>query len=35
MIKSGRMRWKEHESLMRKKRNAYKVVVGKPEEKNQ
>jgi hypothetical protein len=33
MIKSRRMRWAEHVARMRAKRNAYRVLVGKPEEK--
>jgi hypothetical protein len=32
-IKSRRMRWAGHVALMRKKRNVYKVLVGKPEGK--
>jgi hypothetical protein len=33
MIKSRRMRRAGHVARMRKKRNAYKILVGKPEEK--
>jgi hypothetical protein len=33
MIKSRRMRWAEHVSRMGEKRNAYRILVGKPEEK--
>jgi hypothetical protein len=33
MIKSRRMRWAEHVAPMRAKRNAYRVLVGKPEGK--
>jgi hypothetical protein len=31
MIKSRRMRWAGHVARMGKKRNAYRVLVGKPE----
>jgi hypothetical protein len=31
IIKSRRMRWVEHELGMREKRNAYTILVGKPE----
>jgi hypothetical protein len=31
MIKSRRMRWAGHVARMGKKRNAYRIVVGKPE----
>jgi hypothetical protein len=33
MVKSRRMRWTGHAARMRKKRNAYKILVGKPEGK--
>jgi hypothetical protein len=33
MIKSRRMRWVVHEACMGQMRNAYKILVGKPEEK--
>jgi hypothetical protein len=33
MIKRRRMRWAEHVAGMRKKRNSYRVLVGKPEGK--
>jgi hypothetical protein len=33
MIKSRRMRWTGHVALMGEKRNAYRVLVGKPEGK--
>jgi hypothetical protein len=33
MIKSRRMRWAGHVARMGKKRNAYKILVGKPEGK--
>jgi hypothetical protein len=33
MIKSRRMRWTEHVARMGEKRNAYRILVGKPEEK--
>jgi hypothetical protein len=33
MIKSRRMRWAGHVAWMRLKRNVYKLLVGKPEEK--
>jgi hypothetical protein len=33
MIKSRRMRWTGHIALMGKKRNAYRILVGKPERK--
>jgi hypothetical protein len=31
MIKSRRMRWAGHVARMREKRNAYRILVGKPE----
>jgi hypothetical protein len=31
MIKSRRMRWAEHVAGMGEKRNAYRVLVGRPE----
>jgi hypothetical protein len=33
MIKSRRMRWAAHVALMEAKRNAYRILVGKPERK--
>jgi hypothetical protein len=33
MIKSRRMRWAGHVARMREKRNAYRILVGKPEER--
>jgi hypothetical protein len=33
MIKSRRMRWASHVTRMRTKRNAYRILVGKPEGK--
>jgi hypothetical protein len=33
MIKSKRMRWAENVARMVKKRNAYRILVGEPEEK--
>jgi hypothetical protein len=33
MIKSRKMRWAGHVACMGKKRNAYRIVVGKPEGK--
>jgi hypothetical protein len=33
IIKSRRMRWAEHVALMGEKRNVYRLLVGKPEEK--
>jgi hypothetical protein len=33
MIKSRRMRWAGHVACMREKRNAYRILVGKPEGK--
>jgi hypothetical protein len=33
MIKSRRMRWVGHVAGMREKRNAYRIMVGKPEGK--
>jgi hypothetical protein len=33
MIKSRRMRWAGHVARMRKKRNAYMILVGNPEGK--
>jgi hypothetical protein len=35
LIKSRRMRWTEHEARMGAKRNAYKILAGKPEGKRQ
>jgi hypothetical protein len=32
-IKSRRMRWAERTARMREMRNAYNILVGKPEEK--
>jgi hypothetical protein len=32
VTKSGRMRWAGHVAQMRKMRNAYNILVGKPEE---
>jgi hypothetical protein len=32
MIKSRRMRWAGHVTCMEDKRNAYRILVGKPEE---
>jgi hypothetical protein len=34
IIKSRRMRWAGHVARMGEKRNAYRLVVGKPEGKN-
>jgi hypothetical protein len=34
MVKSRRMRWAEHVAGMGEKRNAYRILVGKPEERN-
>jgi hypothetical protein len=34
MIKSRRMRWVGHVALMGEKRNAYRILVGKPEGKS-
>jgi len=34
VINSRRMRWDEHVALMKEKRNAYNVFVGKSEGKN-
>jgi hypothetical protein len=34
MIKSRRMRWAEHVARMGEKRNAYRILVGNPEEKS-
>jgi hypothetical protein len=34
MIKSRRMRWPGHAARMGEKRNAYRMLVGKPEGKN-
>jgi hypothetical protein len=31
MIRSKRMRWKEHVARMGEERNAYRIAVGKPE----
>jgi hypothetical protein len=33
MIKSRKMRWAGHVALMGEKRNAYRILVGKPERK--
>jgi hypothetical protein len=33
MIKSRRMRWAGHVAIMGEKRNAYRLLVGKPEGK--
>jgi hypothetical protein len=33
MIKSRKMSWAKHIALMGKKRNAYRILVGKPEGK--
>jgi hypothetical protein len=33
MIRSRRMRWAVHVALMREERNAYRILVGKPEER--
>jgi hypothetical protein len=33
MIKSRRMRWEEHVARLGEKRNAYRILVGKPEGK--
>jgi hypothetical protein len=33
MMKSRRMRWEGHVTRMREKRNAYRILVGKPEGK--
>jgi hypothetical protein len=33
MIKTRRMRWAGNVALMEKKRNAYRISVGKPEDK--
>jgi hypothetical protein len=33
MIKSRKMRWTEHVARMGEKRNAYRILVGKPEGK--
>jgi hypothetical protein len=33
MIKSRRMRWAEHVTQMRTKRNAYRILLGKPKGK--
>jgi hypothetical protein len=33
VIKSRRMRWAEHAARMGEKRNAYRILVGKPERK--
>jgi hypothetical protein len=33
IIKSSRMRWEGHLARMREKRNAYRLLVGKPEGK--
>jgi hypothetical protein len=35
MIKSRRMRWAGHVARMGEKRNAYRILVGKPEGKRQ
>jgi hypothetical protein len=34
MMKSRRMRWAGHVARMEDKRNAYRILVGKPEEKS-
>jgi hypothetical protein len=34
LVKSRRMRWAEHVTRMREKRNAYRILVGKPEGKS-
>jgi hypothetical protein len=34
MIKSRRMKWAGHVARMREKRNAYRIVVGNPEERD-
>jgi hypothetical protein len=34
IIKSRRLRWEKHVARMGKRRGAYKVLVGKPEERN-
>jgi hypothetical protein len=34
IIKSRRMRWARHVALMGEKRNAYRLLVGKPEGKS-
>jgi hypothetical protein len=34
IIKSRRMRWVEHVARMGEKRNAYRILVGKPEERD-
>jgi hypothetical protein len=34
MIKSGSMRWTEHVARMGDSRNAYRIIVGKPEGKS-
>jgi hypothetical protein len=34
IIKSRRMRWASHVARMGEKRNAYRILVGKPEGKN-
>jgi hypothetical protein len=33
IMKARRMRWAGHETRMREKRNAYRLLVGKPEGK--
>jgi hypothetical protein len=35
MIKSRKMRWAKHAACMGEMRNAYKMLVGKPEGKRQ
>jgi hypothetical protein len=35
MIRSKRMRWTGHVARWQRERNAYKILVGKPEEKRQ
>jgi hypothetical protein len=35
MIKSRRMKWARHVARMGKKRNAYRIMMGKPEGKRQ
>jgi hypothetical protein len=34
MIKSRRMRWAGHVARMGEKKNSYRILVGKPEEKS-
>jgi hypothetical protein len=35
MIKSRRMRWEGHVARMEERRNAYRILVGNPEGRNQ